>query len=105
MPEPGAAPSAELLEQLIELIDRLRDEASGFLDAPAYQQAWYNRGYANGMLRVLAERGCTAALGGRRPDPQEALEAHRFMPWGRAFTHGETMGRRETDEIIESEEP
>lgn len=89
----------ELLQQLLDLIDRLREETAGFLADPGDQQLWYNRGYANGMVRALAELGQVAALAGREPDDAEALGGHVAMAWGKAYRHGEEMGSKETYQI------
>ena len=95
MPEPPD----ELLNQLLDLIDQLRQETTGFLDEPGDQQVWYNRGYANGMVLALMRLEQTRQLGDREPDDLDMLAGHLAMPWGKAYLHGETMGGRETEEI------
>jgi hypothetical protein len=92
-----------LLTQLVDLIDRLRSESQGFLDAPGDQQLWYNRGYANGMLLALRRLGQAKSLGDRAPDDPEQLGGHLAMPWGRAYRHGEDKGSQETFEITGSQ--
>ncbi len=99
MPASKPEPPDELIEQLLALIDSLHAETRGFLDDPGDQQVWYNRGYANGMLSALKRLGLGDRLGGRLVDADDALAAHLAMPWGRAYRHGEAMGRRETHEI------
>jgi len=89
----------ELLAQLLDLIDRLRDETGDFLEQPGDQQTWYDRGYANGMVAALADLGATSALGPRVPDDPAEITAHQTLPWGKAYRHGEQMGSRETFEI------
>ena len=89
----------ELLRQLVDLIDRLREEAAGFLDQPGDQQAWYNRGYANGVLLALHQLVPAGRLDKRMPDDPAVLAGHLALPWGRAYRHGETIGQRETHEI------
>lgn len=89
----------ELLNQLLELIDRLRDETQDFLEQAGDQQLWYNRGYANGMLLALRRLGQTDHLGQRQPDNIDELAGQLAMPWGKAYRHGEAMGSRETEEI------
>jgi len=91
--------SDELLDQLLDLIDRLRRESIGFLDAPGDQQVWYNRGYANGMVTTLGRLIQAERLGQRKPDDSRQLAAHLTMPWGKAYRHGESMGCKETEEI------
>ena len=89
----------ELIEQLLLLIDSLREESAGFLDAPGDQQSWYNRGYANGMLTALQRLGQSHHLGDRRVDDVESIGDQLAMPWGKAYRHGESTGSRETHEI------
>jgi hypothetical protein len=89
----------ELLTQLLELIDGLREETQGFLDDPGDQQLWYNRGYANGMVLVLLRLGLSRRLSGREPDDVAGIAAHLPMPWGKAYQHGEQMGARESHQI------
>lgn len=89
----------ELLRQLIDLIDKLRDETEGFLDSPGDQQLWYNRGYANGMVLALQRLRKEHALGSRQPDDAEAIGGQIALPWGKAYQHGETVGSNETHEI------
>lgn len=91
----------ELLPQLLDLIDSLRGETTGFIERPDETQTWYNRGYANGMVVALGRLGFADRLGPRVPDAPEALQPHRTMAWGRAYRHGEEMGERETHEIVE----
>jgi hypothetical protein len=92
----------ELLNQLLELIDRLRDETKDFTEEAGDQQLWYNRGYANGMVLVLRRLGQTERLGRREPDNLVELSGQLAMPWGKAYRHGETVGSMETQEIIGS---
>lgn len=107
--EPSAALPDELpdgvLEQLLGLVDRLRGESRGFLDAPGDQQLWYNRGYANGIVLALQRLGQAQRLGGRAPDDPGQLGGHLAMPWGKAYRHGEEKGSRETFEITGSQSP
>jgi hypothetical protein len=89
----------ELLRQLLDLIDQLRQDSGEFLDEPGDQQLWYNRGYANGVVLALLGLRPRQALGGRAPDDPDRLGGHLATPWGRAYRHGETTGSRETHEI------
>lgn len=99
MPELSDQVPEQLLDQLLDLIDRLRRDTEAFVDEPGDQQRWYDRGYANGMVRALQRLGQGERLGDRVPDDVAALCAHLAMPWGKAYRHGETMGDRETHEI------
>lgn len=94
----------ELIQQLIELVSRLYDETPGFLDAPEEQQLWYNRGYANGMVSVLDSMGYDCRLRESvDPDPEDMIAGQELMPWGKAYTHGLTMGEQECREILSSQ--
>ena len=95
---PITLPDEQLL-QLVELIDRLRDETAEFLDHPGDQQLWYNRGYANGMVLALHPVGQAECLGSRHPDAPERLGGHLALPWDRAYRHGESRGCEEAHEI------
>ena len=90
----------ELLRQLVDLIDQLRLESSGLVQEPGDLQGWYNRGYANGMVRALEALGQADILGERVCDSDELMRAQVSMPWGKAYRHGEEVGRRETYQII-----
>lgn len=92
-------PPHEVIEQLVALIDSLREETGGFLDTPGDQQSWYNRGYANGILIALQRLGQAHRLGDRRADDANTIGDQFAMPWGKAYRHGESMGSRETHEI------
>lgn len=92
----------ELLEQLCELIERLRAESADFEQRHEDGQLWYNRGYANGMVLAL-QNLCEAKLPcGQQPDDPQILQGHEVMAWGKAYRHGESMGQRETYEITGS---
>ena len=94
----------ELVQQLIDLVSRLYDETSGFLNTPEDQQLWYNRGYANGIVKVLDESGYDCRLRERvDPDPEEIIDDQRMMPWGKAYVHGLEMGERECRESLSKE--
>ena len=99
MSEPPSELPAELLAQLLTLIDSLRAETASFLDEPGEQQVWYNRGYANGMLTALQGLGQGHRLGDRRIDDADQIESQQALPWGKAYRHGESVGSRETHEI------
>jgi hypothetical protein len=98
MTAPDETVPEELLTQLIDLVDRLRDETDGFLDNPGDQQLWYNRGYANGMILALQRLGQSARLGDRRPDDPQALGGQLALAWGKAYQHGQSVGSKETHE-------
>jgi len=92
----------ELLDQLLDLIERLYGESEGFQATPDDQQLWYNRGYANGIIKALQDLGQEQALGRLREiDPEGVIGGHQALPWGQAYLHGFDMGERETHEITE----
>lgn len=91
----------DLVQRLIELIQRLYGESAGFLDAPDAPQLWYNRGYANGMVQVLDAAGYDCRLRERvDPDPEDIVDGQQSTPWGRAYGHGLEMGERECREAL-----
>lgn len=97
---------ALILSQLITLLRQLYGDTQGFLDHPEDSQGWYDRGYANGMVRALRALGQGATLpADLELDPDgEAwgrIAEQARMPWGRAHAHGLEMGLRETFEILE----
>jgi len=91
-----------LLDQLCELAQRLRSESEDFLEQHQDAQLWYNRGYANGMLLGLAELLGEQLPCGLQADDPTLLQGHEVMAWGKAYRHGESMGRKETFEIAGS---
>lgn len=94
---------ADILEQLTALVIRLYGETEGFSDEHADGQLWYNRGYANGILKALTELGLSDSLEGQlQVDPDDLISGHETMAWGKAYLHGVDMGHRETFEIMPS---
>lgn len=91
--------SPELLQKLCGLARRLRQENADFLEYPEDGQRWYNRGYANGMLKALQQLLGEDCPCGEPPDDESELTAHQVMAWGKAYRHGEQMGLRETCEV------
>jgi len=92
-----------LLSTLIDLIQRLYGETEGFDEHPEEHQIWYNRGYANGMVRALDELGYRARIEEElRPDTGDPLQGAAHLPWGKAYQHGLEMGDKETREVIGS---
>jgi len=91
----------EMLERLFPILKRLYDETEGFLEHPENQQHWYNRGYANGMVKVLQEQGYGEWLAQQlTPDAEDVIAGHEALAWGQAYQHGVKMGSRETRQII-----
>ena len=94
-------PSDTVLPQLLELICDLYDETRDFLDRTDDAQLWYNRGYADGMVKAMAALGFVGELAGLKAsgDPS-AAGAESFLPWGKAYRHGMEMGEREAREVL-----
>lgn len=92
----------EILERLLQLAVRLYAETEGFEQHSEDAQLWYNRGYANGMLAGLTERGHRDAIraAGITPDPEGLITDQTLLPWGKAYTHGYEVGYRETREVL-----
>jgi len=92
----------ELLASLAELVRGLYEETHGFLERTDELQAWYNRGYANGVIEVLREREPEVDLGALgAPDLGDVIAGHEWLPWGRAYRHGLEKGRGEALEVLE----
>ena len=89
------------LDQLIDLANRLKRESPDFLDKPEEQQDWYNRGYANGIIRALNALGYAEYIDNRATeDDADLLKDHTMLAWGQAYQHGMEMGEKETREVI-----
>ena len=88
----------QLVEKLNTLVHTLGTESAAYLDSLEDHQLWYNRGYADGVARALQELELTqtnhAIL-----SPQE-LAQHRWMPWGKAYQHGNDKGYQEAYEVL-----
>lgn len=99
------SPDPDILRQLVALLARLYDETDGFAENPGDAQLWYNRGYANGMVRALTELGQAEAVASRiSVDPEDVIAGHALMAWGKAYLHGAETGYRETFEVLPAEE-
>ena len=88
-----------LQQQLLSLVKQLREENADFLQQHEDAQQWYNRGYANGMVKALIALTPASLPGGLEPDEDSWLQGHEVMAWGKAYRHGEAMGEKETYEI------
>jgi len=95
--------SETVLPQILTLLCDLYEDTDGFLECTDDAQLWYNRGYANGMIEALGELGlCRQVESLVAPDSVDVAADHVLLPWGRAYAHGRDMGRRETNEVMES---
>ncbi|HEY9199537.1 MAG TPA: hypothetical protein VIR60_09235 [Gammaproteobacteria bacterium] len=94
-------PHSILLERLLNLVERLYVETADFAEHPEQEQLWYNRGYANGMLRSLRELGYADAIVARiAADTADPAADCAALGWGRAYRHGEEMGSEETRAVL-----
>jgi len=92
----------ELLANLVELVRGLYADTNGFLERTDELQAWYNRGYANGVIGVLRDRAADVDLDVLGElDPADTIAAQEWLPWGRAYRHGLEKGREEALEVLE----
>ena len=90
-----------ILQRLLQLVQQLYAETDGLVESESDLQLWYNRGYANGMLRELWARGHGDRLPGLVPaDPADYLVGQEFLPWGKAYWHGFEMGEKECREVL-----
>jgi hypothetical protein len=95
------SPPETLLPQLLTLVCDLYEDTEGFSARTEDAQLWYNRGYANGMVEALRELGFLPQLEALiEPDPDDVVAGHELLPWGKAYAHGHTKGRRETHEVM-----
>jgi hypothetical protein len=91
----------EILDKLLNLVERLYGETAGYLEDQSDTQLWYNRGYANGMVSALRTAGYESKLGSRLvPDAAGLHDEDRFMAWTKAYHHGFEMGEKETREVL-----
>ncbi|MBD3669996.1 MAG: hypothetical protein HUJ29_04410 [Gammaproteobacteria bacterium] len=91
----------EVLSKLVDLVVRLYQETDGYIENPTDAQLWYNRGYANGMVKVLREQGVTEQLESSLHLDDEGLHGDdRVMAWAQAYHHGFEMGEKEAREVL-----
>jgi hypothetical protein len=88
-------------QRLLEVVRDLYTETEGLSADDGDLQLWYNRGYADGMLRVLRQKEPAERLSDL-PDtePGEIIAGQEFLPWGKAYRHGLEMGEKETREVL-----
>ncbi len=91
-----------MLQRLLELVQQLYAETAGLVESESDDlQLWYNRGYANGMLRELRARGHgDRLLGLVSADPADYQVGQEFLPWGKAYWHGFERGENECREVL-----
>ena len=95
------SPQSAMLDRLLAIIRRLQAETAGFESNPHDQQAWYNRGYAQGMILALRDLGYGDARAGIEADDQGLLDGGvEVMAWGQAYRHGLETGDKESREVL-----
>jgi hypothetical protein len=93
-----------ILQRLLVLVQQLYAETEGLAESEADLQLWYNRGYANGMLKALQAQGYEAQMAGLvAADPEDYQVGQEFLPWGKAYWHGFGMGENECREALSGE--
>ncbi|MEN8180346.1 MAG: hypothetical protein ABFS39_17240 [Pseudomonadota bacterium] len=90
-----------ILQRLLQLVQQLYTETEGLAESESDLQLWYNRGYANGMIRALREKNQDDQLLDLiNADRDDYLTNQEFLPWGKAYRHGFEMGEKETREVL-----
>jgi hypothetical protein len=90
-----------MLERLLEVVENLYAETANLSDLDADLQLWYNRGYADGMVKAMRSLGHARELKAvARIEPTPMSEAQTFLPWGKAYRHGFEMGENETIDVL-----
>ena len=94
-----------MLDRLIGIAEDLYRQCEGFADRPEDSQLWYNRGYADGMVKALTALGHSeqiADLRRRMGAAKADVQRQKMLPWGKAYRHGSEMGYKETQQAFQS---
>jgi hypothetical protein len=90
-----------LLQRLLPVVADLYNEVANLSQGDGDLQLWYNRGYADGMVKAMRQLGYSAELDVMTsPVPMEVDDTAAFLPWGKAYRHGFEMGEQETREVL-----
>jgi hypothetical protein len=90
-----------MLKKLIGIVESLYLETAGFLENGDNQQHWYNRGYANGIVKQLSDLGYRDYVENNTvPDAEDIIAGHEFWAWGKAYQHGFEVGMKETTDVM-----
>jgi hypothetical protein len=93
-----------ILQRLLVLVQQLYAETEGLIEGEGDLQPWYNRGYANGMLKALRAFGYGEQIVGLvAADPEDYQVGQEFLPWGKAYWHGFGMGENECRDALSGE--
>jgi hypothetical protein len=93
--------SDDIFQRLLQVVQDLVAETATLTEGDGELQLWYNRGYADGMLKAMRSSGYAAQLeaaGVQADEPQ--FSGQEFLPWGKAYRHGFEMGEKETSEVL-----
>jgi hypothetical protein len=89
-----------VIDQLVALVKELYVESENYAENPSDVQLWYNRGYANGIVRFLNARGYTDETNHLKLDAEDLYHGQQVMEWHKAYHHGFEMGLRESGEVL-----
>lgn len=90
-----------LFERLLPVMVDLYAETADLAQGDGDLQLWYNRGYADGMAQAMRLAGLSSELDRNGlPAPLSIDQGERFLPWGKAYSHGFEMGEGETREVL-----
>ncbi|ODB94206.1 hypothetical protein A3194_06070 [Candidatus Thiodiazotropha endoloripes] len=91
----------DLLGRLLQLAQDLYAETAELSETESELQLWYNRGYADGMIRRISDLGYARQVAEALGTVGETIgEEQRLLPWGKAYRHGFEVGERETIEVL-----
>jgi hypothetical protein len=93
--------SDDIFQRLLQVVQDLNAETAALTESDGEPQLWYNRGYADGMVKAMQSSGYgpqLEAAGVQADKPQ--MTGQEFLPWGKAYRHGFEMGEKETSEVL-----
>jgi len=89
-----------VIDKLADLVGQLYEESENYSENPSDVQLWYNRGYANGIVRFLNARGHTDEINHLKLDADDLYHGKQVMEWHKAYHHGFEVGLRESGEVL-----
>jgi hypothetical protein len=91
----------QIVQRLRRVLEDLYAETASLSVEDSDLQLWYNRGYADGMLKAMMALGYARQLAGVQGSGETPPgETDSFLPWGKAYHHGSEVGERETYEVL-----
>jgi hypothetical protein len=93
--------SDAIFQRLLVVVEDLYAETQSLAQSDGELQLWYNRGYADGMVKAMRSSGYGPQLeaGGVRAQAPP-IDSQAFLPWGKAYRHGFEMGEKEAGEVL-----